>query len=355
MKKIASVELLRFISAMMVIIWHYQQFYLPYNFFSDTEILIINRNEQPFYNYLSLFYNYGNRGVDLFFIISGYVFSHVYLIENKVVNLKSFFVNRFARLYPLHFLTLIIVAFLQLYSFENFHNFFVHYYNDVYHFLLNTLFVSGWGFEKGPSFNGPIWSVSVEIVIYFIFFFLIINFKNNRILKSILTVIVLIGYKKLFSNNFLNIINMNLINCGIIFFEGILVYYFIKKINNIKINFFVGIILLTASIIGNFKIYVFLPSVLLIFLSLENFIKGKIVNFFSFLGNLTYGTYLWHLPLQIFLMIIIKKTGMDYSIIDYKIFFFSYLSILILLSVLSYYFFEKKIREILKKKLNRKN
>ena len=242
-------------------------------------------------------------------------------------------------------------AVLQLYSFENFNNFFVHYYNDFYHFLLNTLFISGWGFEKGPSFNGPIWSVSVEIIIYFIFFFLIINFKSNRILKSILAVIVLISYKKLFSHNFLNIINMNLINCGIIFFEGILVYYFIKKINNNKIIFFVGVMLLAVSIIGNFKIYVFLPCVLLVFLSLENFIKGRIVNFFSFLGNLTYGTYLWHLPLQIFLMIMIKKIGIDYSIFEYKIFFLIYLSILILLSILSYYFFEKKMRQFLKKKL----
>jgi len=355
MKKIASVELLRFISAMMVIIWHYQQFYLPYNFFSDMEIVITNRNEQPFYNYLSLFYNYGNRGVDLFFIISGYVFSHVYLLKNKVISFKSFFINRFARLYPLHFLTLIIVAILQFYSFKNFDNFFVHYYNDVYHFILNTLFVSGWGFEKGLSFNGPIWSVSVEIIIYFVFFFLIINLKNNRILKSVLAVIVLISYKKLFSHNFLNIISMNLINCGIIFFEGILVYYFVKKINNDKINFFVGITLLAVSIAGNFKIYVFLPSVLLIFLSLENFIRGKIVNLCGFLGYLTYGTYLWHLPVQILLMIIIKKIGMDYSIIDYKIFFFSYLLILILLSVLSYHFFEKKMRLLLRKKLNSEN
>tara|TARA_B100001248_G_C27258827_1_gene397425 strand:- start:179 stop:481 length:303 start_codon:yes stop_codon:yes gene_type:complete len=69
MKKIACVELLRFISAMMVIIWHYQQFYLPYNFFSEVRILAENRYEQPFYEYLSLFYNYGNRGVDFFFLI----------------------------------------------------------------------------------------------------------------------------------------------------------------------------------------------------------------------------------------------------------------------------------------------
>ena len=39
-------------------------------------------------------------------------------------------------------------------------------------FILNFFLVSGWGFEKGPSFNGPVWSVSVEIIIYFFFFYL---------------------------------------------------------------------------------------------------------------------------------------------------------------------------------------
>ena len=107
MKKVASVELLRFISAIMVLIWHYQQFYLPINLFSDNEILVSSRDQQPFYDYLSFFFNYGNKGVDFFFIISGYVFAYVYLVENKSVKFNFFFGNRFSRLYPLHFLTLI--------------------------------------------------------------------------------------------------------------------------------------------------------------------------------------------------------------------------------------------------------
>ena len=352
MKKIASVELLRFISAMMVIVWHYQQFYLPYNFFSDTEILITSRDQQPFYNYLSLFYNYGNKGVDFFFIISGYVFSYVYLAENKIVKFKFFFINRFARLYPLHLLTLITVMILQLYNNEHFNNYLIHFYNDVYHFVLNLFFISGWGFEKGASFNGPIWSVSVEIIVYFLFFFLIINLNKNRILKSFLIIIALLALRKISSNDFLQNINMNFINCGILFFEGVLIYYLTNKIKNKKLMFFIGITLLIASIIGNFKIYIFLPSILIIFLSFENFIKNKICSFFSFLGNLTYGTYLWHLPLQIFLMIIIENAGLNFSIIDTKIFFLIYLSIIILLSIVSYYFFEVKMRKWLRNKFN---
>ena len=354
MKKIASVELLRFISAMMVIVWHYQQFYLPYNFFSDTEILITNRGQQPFYNYLSLFYNYGNKGVDFFFIISGYVFAYVYLAENKIVKFKFFFINRFARLYPLHFLTLVAVMTLQLYSNENFNNYLIHFYNDIYHFFLNLFFISGWGFEKGASFNGPIWSVSVEIIIYFLFFFLIINLKKNRILNSIIVVFTLITFRKISSADFLqNInINMNIINCGILFFEGVLIYYLTNKVKNKKLMFSIGLTLFITSIIGNFKIYIFLPSILIVFLSFEHFIKDKTCSFFSFLGNLTYGTYLWHLPLQIFLMILIKNMELNFSIIDTKMFFIVYLSIVILVSIASYYLIEIKMRKWLRNKFN---
>ena len=116
MNKVASIELLRFISAFMVLVWHYQQFYLPYNPFSNLEIILSSRSIQPFYKLLNIFYNFGNKGVDFFFIISGFVFAHVYLSKYNKASFKTFFVNRLARLYPLHLLTLLVVLLLQTYS-----------------------------------------------------------------------------------------------------------------------------------------------------------------------------------------------------------------------------------------------
>ena len=349
MRKIASVELLRFISAISVMIWHYQHFYFPYNFFSEIEILASSRDHQPFYYFISFFYNYGNRGVDFFFIISGFVFAYVYLNERKFTNLKVFFINRFARLYPLHFLTLIVIALLQFYSDKNFNNYLIHIFNDIYHFILNLFFVPAWGFEKGLSFNGPIWSVSVEIIVYFMFFFLIINIKKYRLLISTLIVFIFILSQKLFGDNFLNFINLNLINCIILFFEGVLVYYLSKKIRNQKYLFFLGLIFFAISVTGNVKFYALFPSILLIFLSFENFIIGRLSVFFSFLGNLTYGTYLWHVPIQIILMIILKINNYDWSIISSKVFFLIYLLTVFLTSIVSYFFYERLTRNYLKK------
>ena len=353
MKKVASVELLRFISAMMVLIWHYQQFYLPINLFSSNEILISSRDQQPFYDYLSFFFNYGNKGVDFFFIISGYVFAYVYLVENKKTSLKDFFINRFARLYPLHFLTLIIIAILQIYSYKNFNNYIIHFFNDIYHFTLNIFFISAWGFEKGLSFNGPIWSVSIEIIIYILFFFLILKTSKYRYLKSLLLIFIFIIIQKILENNIFKYLNMHIINCGILFFVGVFIHFLVKKMKNNNL-IILGITLFILSLIGNFKIYLFLPSILIMFLYFEVFLGKKLRKLFSFLGNLTYSTYLWHLPVQIFLIIYMETFRLNYSLIDTKLFFILYISIVILLSVISYHLFENKMRKIIRKKFYNK-
>ena len=58
--------------------------------------------------------------------------------------------------------------------------------HDFYHFVLQFFFISSWGFEDGPSFNGPIWSVSIEIFIYGIFFLsVLLVFINLRALALV--------------------------------------------------------------------------------------------------------------------------------------------------------------------------
>ena len=37
--RIASIEILRFFSSLMILIWHYQHFFNPYNIFSEIEVL----------------------------------------------------------------------------------------------------------------------------------------------------------------------------------------------------------------------------------------------------------------------------------------------------------------------------
>ena len=67
---LVGIELLRFIAAFSVLIWHYQHFFyvgtqLPLNF----EI-----SDQPFFSILKPFYSQGYNGVQMFWAISGYIF-----------------------------------------------------------------------------------------------------------------------------------------------------------------------------------------------------------------------------------------------------------------------------------------
>ena len=49
--------------------------------------------------------------------------------------------------------------------------------------------VSSWGFQKGTSFNGPVWSVSVEVLMYLLFFLLCLTFRM-RIWAMVAMVII---------------------------------------------------------------------------------------------------------------------------------------------------------------------
>ena len=169
MKKYFGIEILRFFTSLSVLLYHYRHFFSPFNSTSTIdykEALIY----LPFTSFLNVFYQYGIYGVHVFYAISGFVFAHVYLNKEKLVSSREFFLNRFARLYPLHFATLIIIAILQYISLFQLETFQIVEFNDLYHFILHLFFISSWGFEQGHSFNAPIWSVSIEIAIYIIFF-----------------------------------------------------------------------------------------------------------------------------------------------------------------------------------------
>ena len=126
-----GLELLRFISALAILIWHYQHFaMLPNTHNFDPQ-------QQPFYNYLSFFYLNGAKAVYLFWALSGYIFFYNYYTEIKTYKLTiyAFFIDRFSRLYPLHLFTLLVLLFLQFSFFSNQQEYFIYQNNDVYHLI----------------------------------------------------------------------------------------------------------------------------------------------------------------------------------------------------------------------------
>ena len=98
-----GIDFLRWLAAFGVVVYHYLLH------FQISEI-----QYSSFLNYLIINKEFAPKFVWLFWTISGFVFTNIYISRN--INLKKFFISRFARLYPLHFLTLVLVAILQTLS-----------------------------------------------------------------------------------------------------------------------------------------------------------------------------------------------------------------------------------------------
>ncbi|WP_400768060.1 acyltransferase family protein [Methylosinus sporium] len=106
--------------------------------------------------------------VDMFFIISGYVISHVYFDHiDDIASYGAFLKKRVARLFPLHLLTLVVSAFLyaafsalQLPS-RHTPSFSPLCIADTA-LLLHTVIECG----NHQYFNGVNWSISVEMMMY---------------------------------------------------------------------------------------------------------------------------------------------------------------------------------------------
>ncbi|MFT4057005.1 MAG: acyltransferase [Novosphingobium sp.] len=128
--------------------------------------------------------------VDLFFLISGYVFAQVYLgraggragLEQAA--LPDFAMARFARLYPLHLLLLLVTA--VLFASEP--------ANTAIAFVAHLFMMQAFVAPVGHTFDGPSWSLSVEVFCYAIF--AVAGARSDRVLRriTVATVLLALGY-----------------------------------------------------------------------------------------------------------------------------------------------------------------
>jgi peptidoglycan/LPS O-acetylase OafA/YrhL len=176
-----SIDALRGIAALTVVIFHYKNFFRGT---ADQSVLLSQVKTTPLFSALAPVMEHGALAVMLFWLISGFVFMHVHAGRAREISARHYAVHRFSRLYPLHFATLMIVAVMQIVSMYAFDGWQIYQNQDLKHFVLQIFMASNWGLEDGHSFNGPIWSVSAEIAIYAAFFVFIIQllFQNPKVL-----------------------------------------------------------------------------------------------------------------------------------------------------------------------------
>lgn len=111
----------------------------------------------------------GARGVDLFFVLSGFVIMHVYgrRRTGRAFGFGTFMWRRFARVYPLHVAMLLIwVVFLLGLASVGYDLDRAPTWRDL---IASLLLVHSWHTTDGLLLNGVSWSVSAEMSAYLAF------------------------------------------------------------------------------------------------------------------------------------------------------------------------------------------
>jgi len=323
--KLLGIELLRFLSSIAVLIFHYQHF----AFVGGTEAHFIT-SQQPFFPSLRIFYEYGFYGVEIFWCISGFIFFWKYstLIADEKMSGYIFFVLRLSRLYPLHFVTLIFMALMQYVYFSKHGSYFVYQYNDIYHFLLQLGLASNWGFQLGDSFNGPIWSISIEVLVYALFFL-----SLKYVSKSVVFIAVVALAAA--AVQMLKISEHPAFPCVMFFYVGCLTAVLYRKaaadsttgnlvtIGALSASLAIVAMQLLFDIKAKYFLVVFTPAIILLCVThiRETSVANRIL---VPAGNMTYASYLLHVPIQITVVTVLNYLNVDIPVYN-KAFFVTFI------------------------------
>jgi peptidoglycan/LPS O-acetylase OafA/YrhL len=346
----------RGLASLSVVIWHYQHFF-------STEAGVMSpaftMDQQPFFDALRLFYVYGHEAVPVFFTLSGFVLFATYFdtISARRMTVWKFAALRFSRLYPLHLATLLFVAIAQQLSSAIDGKYIIFQFNDGWHFALQIVFASHWGLQSGFSFNGPIWSVSIEIALYALFFAL--TYCLGKVTRNpfiaILAMFCVSGTLGLLPGA------QVLAHSASCFFLGGIAYavWNAASCNMTRQKCLGGIALIVC--ISAFAAYASLsphpnllhflafPSAVIVLATVQLWLPtaGRSARA---IGDITYATYLIHTPIQIAVLLAAKAFGL---VIDFTApgTFLVFFASVLLLSVPVYYYFELPMQQFCRRKL----
>lgn len=364
--RIHSLDALRGVAALVVVLFHWQHFF----FVGSTVPGEAQLAQMPMYSALRVFYALGWMGVDLFFSLSGFIFFWLYSesIHQRRIGGYKFLVLRFSRLYPLHFITLLAAAAGQHLYGQHQGTSFVYGLNDLHHFLLNLALLPSIGLEQGLSFNGPVWSVSVEIVLYAIFFALCRLLRPRLGVALAIVVFTLLPGIDFYTHTYEPMLR------GIrSFFTGGCTYFLFTQLRASRHSqgwarvFSIGTPLLwlvslaffvfgidVDSIPGVWRIpfsEVFLFPSTILCLALSESRGGRWGSKLSFLGDISYSCYLLHFPLQIAFAIAALKLGADPAIFQNPLTLIVFFAVLVLVSHASFRWLEVPVQQYLRRRM----
>lgn len=335
--RIPSLDGLRGIAALAVMLFHFNIFFLPQARLFDI---------LPFLSraYIAL---------DLFLLLSGFVMAHVYgfaLASNCRVHWRGFAVARFARIYPLFALTLLTVVLVTVLSDTR-----IRMISFSYQSLaLRPLLLQQW---SGLSWNYPSWSISAEAeaYIFFVFFAGVLMAGRRPSLMGAFCVAILAGLCVTKGN--LNLVSEKaaLLRTLAEFSLGALLY----RAHACGIRFsrrwaaIFAVVLVGLAIITTLDFLVVCGFACLIYYAVTaTGIFATLLNsrVSVALGNWSYSIYLWHVPTHYVVMAALAAFGYPVSHLGLsaaRLLLFVTAVAVVFLSAISYEYFETPARRFI--------
>jgi len=157
-------------------------------------ILVLGYHFQFLGWYRSWVFAHGFMGVELFFVLSGYVLCHVHYAEfaARQGSYRRFIVLRLARIYPAYAVVFVLwLIALALADWLNLPRETATSHGLAAYSVAYALMVQAWGLFVTKDFNPPAWSISAEWFWYLLFPFMIVLADRLRSYRAVLLGIVL--------------------------------------------------------------------------------------------------------------------------------------------------------------------
>ena len=358
-------DVVRFIAAFMIIILHSYEAWCGWY----GEVGILSGGTYKELTTQGKFFDQFIRnlgvGVDIFFLISGFLITYILIEEKKrykTIQIKNFIIRRTLRIWPLYLFIIGITPFLVSWL-----------DSETPDYLANIFFIGNFEIIDSKTWTYPFahfWSICIEEHFYLIWPFIILLVPNKKLLASFGILIFLSISFRLWTSYSMEhpwytLFLHTLSRIDVLVIGAIGAYFYSKKPFIVKLNRTTRILLLCVLIISlaiepivlwdtpflaGFKKFFFIGIIAILLLDynfnpkFKHFLKKKSI--IHYLGKVSYGIYMYG---NILLLIIIKKIMWEFQINNMWVFFLIVTCLSLIIPILSYELFEKQILKLNKR------
>lgn len=358
-KYLPGLNSLRFFAAFFVVISHAN----------------ISLGKLGVYQFSSLaFLNRGGDAVEFFFTLSGFIITYLLIHEinnTSTVSISQFYMRRVYRIWPLYFLIVLLGFFLLGYVYPHIYHLPFFSFSIPQGLLMFIFFIPNYAAKNYTvGLLNPLWSIGVEEQFY-LFWAPLVKYCRNYlkwmvgifIFVSVLFYVALYNQLLPIPNNlamFLMTQKFYAMAIGSAF--GYLLYFRQEKYNQSiiatkPVQLLVLSIIIWHYFIGgvfsetlSFKIFLsFIYGLLILNVSS---IKNKLINieipFLSYLGVISFGIYMWHMPVDYVLRIITPKLSIFHlpTLVIVSLYYIFLLIGAVLVAAISHKYFESYFLKI---------